>query len=114
GIENWLLHGGSWGSTLLLAYAQRHVERVSEIVINAVTTTRRREIDWLYAGIGRFFPEQWRRFRDHAGDADVVRRLRTAAGRPGPGGAGARGGAVVRVGGHRALRRTRRAAWALR
>lgn len=72
GIEKWLLHGGSWGSTLLLAYARRHVEHVSEIVISAVTTTRRSEIDWLYGGVGRFFPEQWRRFRDHAGEPDVL------------------------------------------
>lgn len=72
GVEKWLLHGGSWGSTLLLAYAQRYVERVSEIVISAVTTTRRGEVDWLYRGVGRFFPEQWRRFRDGAGDTDVL------------------------------------------
>ncbi|MEV4679895.1 prolyl aminopeptidase [Streptomyces kurssanovii] len=74
GIERWLLYGGSWGSTLLLAYAERHPERVSGIVVNGVTTTRRREIDWLYRGVGRFFPEQWHQFRlgvpeaDRAGD----------------------------------------------
>ncbi|QIP83332.1 prolyl aminopeptidase [Streptomyces sp. Tu 2975] len=78
GIERWLLYGGSWGSTLLLAYAERHPERVSEIVVNGVTTTRRREIDWLYRGVGRFFPEQWHRFRlgvpeaDRAGDLVVA------------------------------------------
>ncbi|GAA5116700.1 prolyl aminopeptidase [Pseudonocardia adelaidensis] len=64
GIERWLLHGGSWGSTLILAYAQRHPHRVSEIVIASVTTTRRSEIDWLYRGVGRFYPEAWERFRD--------------------------------------------------
>lgn len=63
GIDRWLLQGGSWGSTLILAYAQRHPERVSEIVIPSVTTTRRSEIDWLYRGVARFFPEQWERFR---------------------------------------------------
>jgi proline iminopeptidase len=63
GIERWLLFGGSWGSTLILAYAERHPERVSEIVIPSVTTTRRSEIDWLYRGVGRFFPEEWERFR---------------------------------------------------
>jgi proline iminopeptidase len=63
GIERWLLSGGSWGSTLLLAYAERHPERVSEIVISGVTTTRRSETDWLYRGVGRFFPEEWERFR---------------------------------------------------
>lgn len=46
GIDRWLLHGGSWGSTLILAYAQQHPRRVSGIVIGAVTMTRRAEIDW--------------------------------------------------------------------
>ena len=64
GFEQWLLMGGSWGSTLILAYAERHPERVSEIVITGVTTGRRSEIDWLYRGVGRFFPEEWERFRD--------------------------------------------------
>lgn len=76
GIDRWLLHGGSWGSTLILAYAQQHPERVSEIVIAAVTTTRRYEIDWLYRGVGRFFPQQWERFLAGAPgtprDGDVV------------------------------------------
>jgi proline iminopeptidase len=62
-IEQWLLFGGSWGSTLILAYAERHPERVSEIVIPSVTMCRRSEIDWLYRGVGRFFPEEWERFR---------------------------------------------------
>lgn len=67
GIDRWLLYGGSWGSTLILAYAERFTERVSEIVIPAVTTTRRSETDWLYRGVGRYFPEQWERFLDGAG-----------------------------------------------
>lgn len=70
GIERWLLYGGSWGSTLLLAYAELHPHRVSEIVIDGVTTTRRSEIDWLYRGVGRFFPEQWERFRSGVPEAD--------------------------------------------
>jgi proline iminopeptidase len=70
GVERWLLFGGSWGSTLILAYAERHPERVSEIVIPSVTTTRRSEIDWLYRGVGRFFPEEWERFRAGVPEAD--------------------------------------------
>ncbi|MGC4949080.1 prolyl aminopeptidase [Streptomyces sp. DT224] len=69
GVDRWLLFGGSWGSTLILAYAQRHPERVSEIVIPAVTTTRRSEIDWLYRGAGLFYPEAWDRFRAHVPEA---------------------------------------------
>jgi proline iminopeptidase len=63
GIEAWLLSGGSWGSTLILAYAERHPHRVTQIVISAVTTSRRCEIDWLYRGAARFFPAEWERFR---------------------------------------------------
>ncbi|MEV7281752.1 prolyl aminopeptidase [Streptomyces sp. NPDC093111] len=69
GVDRWLLYGGSWGSTLILAYAQAHPERVSEIVIAAVTTTRRSETAWLYEGAGHFFPEAHDRFRAGAGAA---------------------------------------------
>ncbi|MFF2925113.1 prolyl aminopeptidase [Streptomyces celluloflavus] len=76
GIDRWLLFGGSWGSTLILAYAERHPHRVSEIVIPSVTTTRRSETDWLYRGVGRFFPEAWERFLAGAPgvprDGDIV------------------------------------------
>lgn len=64
GIERWLLYGGSWGSTLILAYAERHPERVSEIVLLGVTTGRHEEYDWLYRGVGRYLPEAWARFRE--------------------------------------------------
>ncbi len=76
GIDRWLLSGGSWGSTLALAYAERYPHRVTEIVISAVTTSRRSEIDWLYRGAARFFPGEWERFRAGAGtepgDADLL------------------------------------------
>lgn len=75
-IEKWLLFGGSWGSTLILAYAERHPDRVSEIVIPSVTMTRRSEIDWLYRGVARFFPEEWELFRATASgtgdEGDIV------------------------------------------
>ena len=70
GIERWLLYGGSWGSTLILAYAERYPERVSEVVILGVTMTRRSDIDWLYRGVGRFFPAEWNRFRRGVPEAD--------------------------------------------
>jgi proline iminopeptidase len=70
GIERWLLHGGSWGSTLILAYAERHPERVSEIVISGVTMTRPEEIDWLYHGVGRLLPGPWEAFRDGVPEAE--------------------------------------------
>jgi proline iminopeptidase len=75
-IDKWLLDGASWGSTLILAYAQQHPERVSEIVIQAVTMTRPSETYWLYRGAGRFYPEAWDRFRDavpeHERDGDLL------------------------------------------
>ncbi|MER6220855.1 prolyl aminopeptidase [Streptomyces sp900105755] len=70
GVERWLLYGGSWGSTLILAYAERHPERVSEIVIAGVTMTRPEETDWLYRGVGRLLPGPWEAFRDHLPPAD--------------------------------------------
>jgi proline iminopeptidase len=76
GIEHWLLCGRSWGSTLALAYAERHPTRVSAIVLRSVTMSRRAEIDWLYRGAARFFPAEWERFRaasGAAGDDGVVR-----------------------------------------
>ena len=70
GIERWLLHGGSWGSTLVLAYAERNPQRVSEIVISSVTMTRRSEIDWLYRGVAQFFPEAWAQFQAGVPETD--------------------------------------------
>ncbi len=63
GIERWLVFGGSWGSTLGLAYAERNPERVSEIVLFSIATTRRREVAWVTRDVGRLFPEPWARFR---------------------------------------------------
>jgi proline iminopeptidase len=62
GIERWLLTGVSWGTTLALAYAQAHPERVSEIVLAAVTTTSRAEVTWITERIGCIFPEAWSEF----------------------------------------------------
>ncbi|WP_185981633.1 prolyl aminopeptidase [Skermania sp. ID1734] len=62
-IERWLVFGGSWGSTLALAYAQRHPERVTELVLRGIFLLRRSEIDWYYNGAaGNIFPENWQRF----------------------------------------------------
>jgi len=70
GIQRWLLSGASWGSTLLLAYAEGNPRRVSEIVISGVTVTRRSDIDWLYRGVRRFFPAEWERFRAGVPEAE--------------------------------------------
>jgi proline iminopeptidase len=63
GIERWQVVGGSWGSTLGLAYAQTHPERVSEIVLRGIFTLRREELSWFYqAGCHQIFPDAWEGF----------------------------------------------------
>lgn len=63
GVEQWLVLGGSWGSTLAMAYAQTHPERVSELILRGVYTLTRAELDWYYQfGVSEMFPEKWERF----------------------------------------------------
>ncbi len=62
-IDRWLVWGASWGVTLALAYAQRFPERVSEMVLLSITMTRPSDVHWFGHETGRFFPEQWARFR---------------------------------------------------
>jgi proline iminopeptidase len=62
GLGKWMLFGGSWGSTLALAYAQAHPARVTGMVVYGVCLLRRREIDWFLYAMGAVFPEEWDRF----------------------------------------------------
>ena len=71
GIERWLLNGVSWGSTLALAYAQAHPERVLGVVLFAVTTTDRFQVDWITETVGAIFPEAWDRLATHAEQAAI-------------------------------------------
>lgn len=59
GISQWLLFGASWGSTLGLSYAVEHPERVTELVLWALVTTRRKDIDWLTHTMGEIYPEDF-------------------------------------------------------
>lgn len=63
GVERWVIFGMSWGTTLGLAYAEQHPQRVRAMVFAGVTTTRRSEIDWLYRRMAPLLPEEWERFR---------------------------------------------------
>jgi len=72
GIDRWVMMGGSWGSTLALAYAQAHPQRVRAMLLVSVTMTRRSETDWLYRGVGRFLPREWAGFRAHHPDDDLL------------------------------------------
>jgi proline iminopeptidase len=63
GAEQWLVFGGSWGSTLGLAYAQKHPQRVSELVLRGIFTVRREELHWYYQeGASWLFPDEFERF----------------------------------------------------
>jgi len=62
-IERWQVFGGSWGSTLALAYAQAHPDRATELVLRGIFTVRAKEMDWLYRfGTSEIFPEAWQKF----------------------------------------------------
>lgn len=63
GVEKWLVFGGSWGSTLALAYAEAHPERVSALIVRGIYTVTRAEIDWFYQfGVSEMFPDAWEDF----------------------------------------------------
>lgn len=82
-VRQWLLYGGSWGTTLSLAYAQTHADRVSAMILAAVTTTSTAEVQWITEDMGRIFPREWDEFRTAAQPArgeriiDAYHRLLT-------------------------------------
>jgi proline iminopeptidase len=70
GINKWLVFGGSWGSTLALAYAQTHPDSVSEMVLRGIFMLRKKELDWFYQdGASRIFPEAWKNFINQIDDS---------------------------------------------
>lgn len=63
GVDRWLVFGGSWGSTLALAYSETHPEHVSELVVRGVYTVTKAELDWYYQfGVSEMFPDKWEGF----------------------------------------------------
>ncbi|MFN7085843.1 MAG: prolyl aminopeptidase [Burkholderiales bacterium] len=62
GIENWLVFGGSWGSTLALAYAEAHPQRCAGLVLRGIFLCRKSEIEWFLYGLRNLFPEAWHAF----------------------------------------------------
>ncbi|WP_319530722.1 prolyl aminopeptidase [uncultured Cohaesibacter sp.] len=63
GVETWMVYGGSWGSTLALAYAQTYPEYVSELVLRGVYMLSKAELNWYYQfGVNQMYPEKWERF----------------------------------------------------
>ncbi|WP_174364560.1 prolyl aminopeptidase [uncultured Caballeronia sp.] len=62
GVERWLVFGGSWGSTLALAYAQSHPDRVCELVLRGISTCTSPELHWLHQfGVSELFPDKYER-----------------------------------------------------
>jgi proline iminopeptidase len=98
-IDRWLVFGGSWGSTLALAYAETHPDRVTELVLRGIFLLRRSELEWFYQnpeGAASLFPDLWEQYvapipeaergdmmaayykRLTSPDSDVLRRASTA------------------------------------
>lgn len=81
GIERWQVFGGSWGSTLALAYAQSHPGRVTELVLRGIFLLRKEEIAWFYQGGASFlFPDAWQPYEAHIPTAergDLLRAYHT-------------------------------------
>ncbi|MDB6089509.1 MAG: proline iminopeptidase [Gammaproteobacteria bacterium] len=79
GIERWLVFGGSWGSTLALAYGETHPQRVTELVLRGIFLLRRWEIEWFYqnpGGCAALYPDLWERYVEpipEAERADMIR-----------------------------------------
>ena len=62
-VERWQVFGGSWGSTLALAYAQKHPDKVTELVLRGIFMLRRWELEWFYQeGASRLFPDAWEHY----------------------------------------------------
>ncbi|MFL4471175.1 prolyl aminopeptidase [Tateyamaria armeniaca] len=70
GVEAWVLFGGSWGSTLAMAYAQSHPTRVRAMVLAGVATTAARDLQWLYGDVSAMFPEAYADFCEQVPDVD--------------------------------------------
>ncbi|MET3645880.1 prolyl aminopeptidase [Phyllobacterium ifriqiyense] len=64
GVDKWMVFGGSWGSSLGLAYSQKHPEHVSELILRGIYTVTKAEIDWYYQfGVSEMFPDKWELFQ---------------------------------------------------
>jgi proline iminopeptidase len=71
GIAKWQVFGGSWGSTLALAYAEKHPDRVTELVLRGIFLLRRKEIEWFYQeGASILFPDAWEPYLAHIPEAE--------------------------------------------
>lgn len=74
-IDKWLVTGVSWGTTLALAYAQANVQRVSGLVLAAVSTTTESEVTWITETMAEIFPREWNRFQKAVDDMPGARLI---------------------------------------
>ncbi len=81
GIDRWLLFGGSWGSTLALAYATTHPERVAGMILRGVFLASRAELEWYLSGLRNFIPAAWERLTDGVGN-DIIERYQSEVNHP--------------------------------
>ena len=88
GVERWLVFGGSWGSTLALAYAETHTTRVTALILRGIFLLRRAELLWYYQeGASWLFPDKWERYlapipEDERGDIMAAYRRRLTGASP--------------------------------
>lgn len=79
GISKWLLFGGSWDSTLALAYAQAHPSQVLGLILRGLFLGRQKDVDWIYeaSGASRMFPDYWKVFQKPllGTDAQATRQM---------------------------------------
>jgi proline iminopeptidase len=88
GIDKWLVFGGSWGSTLALAYGEHHPDRCIGLVLRGIFLCRPSEIDWFLYGLRAIFPEPWRTFSSYIPEAergDLLTAYHTRLVNPDPG-----------------------------
>jgi proline iminopeptidase len=69
-INQWVVFGGSWGSTLALAYAEAHPERCLGLILRGIFLCRPSEIEWFLYGLRQIFPDQWEKFSSHIPEAE--------------------------------------------
>lgn len=69
-VERWLVFGGSWGSTLAIAYAEHHPERCLGLVLRGIFLCRKSEIDWFLYGLRAIYPEAWRTFAHYIPESE--------------------------------------------
>ncbi|MEO7024418.1 MAG: prolyl aminopeptidase [Leifsonia sp.] len=75
-VERWMVFGGSWGSSLALAYAETHPDRVTELILRGIFTLRPVELDWFYeGGAAALFPDLWEDFVEQVPEAERGRLI---------------------------------------